>query len=124
MKRMVFRLFFLVVLALVLGCASEQEKSNKFLADAQVSYDSGEYSQAVIQIKNAIEATPKSLPAHELLAKTYLKLGDARQAFNTLRIIEQLAPDDLDNVAQVASFYLLGRQREEAQKRVERILNE
>ncbi|MCG8619880.1 MAG: tetratricopeptide repeat protein, partial [Desulfobacterales bacterium] len=66
----------------------------------------------------------KSLPAHELLAKTYLKLGDARQAFNTLRIIEQLAPNDLDNVAQVASFYLLGRQREEAEKRVERILKE
>lgn len=124
MKRVGFRLLLLMCVLLVSGCASDKEKTEKFIAQAQSSYDAGEYSQAVIQIKNAIEASPKSLPAHELLAKSYLKLGDARQAFDTLRKIEQLAPDDLDNIAQVASFYLLGLQRDEAKKRVDRVLEE
>ena len=124
MKRVSFRLLMLICVVLVMGCASDKEKTEKFLAQAQESYDAGEYSQAVIHIKNAVETTPKSVPAHELLAKTYLKLGDARQAFNTLRRIEELNPSDLDNVAQVASFYLLARQRDEARTRVDRVLAE
>ena len=125
MTRAGFRLLVVMcVVFLVSGCASDKEKTQTFLNKGQAAYDAGQYNEAVIQIKNAIELTPKSLAAHRLLSQVYLKLGDARQTFSTLLKIEQLAPEDLDNTARVASFYLLGRQVEEARRRVDDILSE
>ena len=123
MTRAGFKLFVLICVAiLVTGCASDQEKTKKFLDQGQSAYDSGQYGEAVIQVKNAIKLSPRSIAAHKLLAKVYLKQGDARQTFNTLLKLEQLDPNDLDNTARVASFYLLGRQPDEAKKRVDQVL--
>jgi len=104
------------------GCASDQEKTQKFLTESQAYFDSGEYNKADIQVKNAIKLSPQSVAAYELLAKIQLKLGKGREAFNAFVKIEELAPDNLKNKIQVASFFLLGKNIEEAEKRVSRVL--
>lgn len=113
---------FIFALLIMTGCASDQEKTQKFLAESQAYFDSGEYNKADIQIKNALQLSPDSVAAYELLTKIQLKLGKGREAFNALMKIEQLAPDNLKNKIQVASFFLLGKNIEEAEKRVVQVL--
>ncbi len=49
-------------------------------------------------------------------------MGDTQRGFNSLLRLEQLDPNDPDTVIQVASFYLLAQQIEEAETRVTRVL--
>ncbi len=48
-------------------------------------------------------------------------MGDTQRGFNSLLRLEQLDPNDPDTVIQVASFYLLAQQIEEAETRVTRV---
>ncbi|MCG8565113.1 MAG: tetratricopeptide repeat protein [Desulfobacterales bacterium] len=122
-QRVKSALIFVVVLCLSLaGCASDQEKSKKFIQEGQAYLDSGEYNKAVIQLQNAVELTPQSPEGYGLLAKAYLQLGDAQKGFQNLLRQETLSPDDHDLAAQVGSFYLLARQPEEAKRRMEKVL--
>ena len=61
MMRAGFKLFVLIcAMLLVTGCASDQEKAQKFLDQGQSAYDSAQYGEAVIQVKNAIKLSPKT----------------------------------------------------------------
>ncbi len=117
-------ILYLCAALLFFGCASDMDKSEKFIQQGQDYYEQGEYNKAVIQLKNAVSLNPQSAEGFALLAKAYLQLGDAQKGFQNLLRQENITPDDLDLVAQVASFYLLARQPEEARRRMDRVLNE
>jgi len=113
----------LLILFLAVGCSSDKSKVETFISEAQEYFDNAEYQKAVIQLKNAIKINNSSIEAHDLLAKTYLKLGDAQETFKVFLRLEQLEPDDMDHKLQVASFYLLGQKRQEAERRVKQVLD-
>ncbi|GMQ87343.1 MAG: PEP-CTERM system TPR-repeat protein PrsT [Gammaproteobacteria bacterium] len=56
----------------------------EYLDDAQKYFDKGEYSTAVIQLKNALQADPDNGEARLLLGKTYLKLENGPSALKEL----------------------------------------
>ncbi|MCF8112993.1 MAG: tetratricopeptide repeat protein [Desulfotignum sp.] len=114
--------FICVILFFLAGCTSDIEKKEKFLSQADTFIVQQDFNKAIIQLKNAIEIDPKSSRAWEMLTKAYFKLGDAQQGFNSLLKLEQINPDNLDTVIQVASFYLLAQQVKEAKDRVDQVL--
>ncbi|MFH2059542.1 MAG: tetratricopeptide repeat protein [Pseudomonadota bacterium] len=111
-----------IILFLFSGCASDKSKIDKFLLEAQSYYDKGEYQKAVIQIKNAIGIKNDSQKAYDLLSKTYLKLGNGQEAFKAFLKLEQIDSEKLEYKIQLASFYLLGKNKSEAKKRVDQVL--
>lgn len=112
-----FLLFFLAA-----GCSSDEKKSVNFIKEGKAYFDKQEYDKAKIQLKNAINLDPKSLEANQILAQTYLKLGDAQEAFSAFLRLEQLEPENLETKIQVASFYLLAQKRIEAETRIDAVL--
>ena len=86
----------------VWGCASDSKKVENLVAEAQNYYNNAEYQKAVIQLKNAIKINNGSIAAHTLLAKTYLKLGDAQETFKTYLRLEQLEPENASHKLQAA----------------------
>lgn len=59
-------------------------KAEKFLTDAQIRFDKKDYSGAIIQSKNALQVDRSFLPAHTLLGRALLKMGDPVGAEVTL----------------------------------------
>jgi tetratricopeptide (TPR) repeat protein len=118
-----FFLALIIIGFLVPGCASDEKKAQNFLNEAQGYFEKGDYAKAKIQIQNAVKLVPNSVEAHDLLSKVYLKLGDAPETFKTFLRLEQLAPENSEYKLQTASFYLLSKERQEAERRVDEVLN-
>ena len=72
-----------------------------------------------LEFKNAAKIDPKNVDAHIKLGETYLKLGNSQGAFGAYSRVEQLDENNLDAQLKMATFYMLGKQNEEAQKRID-----
>ncbi len=112
----------LLIIILFPACTSDQKKAENFLSEAETYFQKEEFDKALIQIKNAIKLDPKSIAAHDLMAKTQLKLKDAPGAYKTYLRLEQLDPENLDTRLELAGFNLLGKNYGEAEKQVNFIL--
>src|SRR5580692_8879656 len=85
-------LFLLASLLLLTGCSVDpQKRSAKFLASGQAYVAKGKYQEAEIQFDNAVEANPRSAPAHYELARTLLHLGKRELAYR--EFVETVALD-------------------------------
>src|SRR3989339_1805668 len=124
MNRLSVKFFIVLVFIglLLSGCASDEKKAQNFLKEAQGYFEKEDYAKAKIQIQNAVKLMPNSVEAQDLLSKVYLKLGDAQETFKTFLRLEQLAPENTEYKLQVASFYLLSKERQESERRVNEVL--
>ena len=90
MKR--FCILGLVVLFLISGCASDQQKAEKFIKEGKAFVEKQDYAKAVIQLKNAVKLDPKSAEAYRLLAQVHLQQKNPQDAFAAFLRLEQLEP--------------------------------
>ncbi|PVV08926.1 MAG: hypothetical protein B6D82_14770, partial [gamma proteobacterium symbiont of Ctena orbiculata] len=70
----------MLALQLILAACSVGTNDQQALAAAQASYDSGNYSKAVIELKQILQINSKNIDARKLLARCYLKKGDGASA--------------------------------------------
>lgn len=80
--------------------AKLQDADQDYLAQyesAVTSYGAGEYSTALVHLKNALQARPEHLPSRLLIGSTYMRLGQPEEAAKELRIALRLgaAPDQV-----------------------------
>ena len=61
-------LVWIVIMACLAACKPPEERAADFLANAQKLYDQGDYVQAGVEARNAVQITPKNAAAHYLLA--------------------------------------------------------
>ncbi len=108
----------------VAACASSEEKKIEFFEKGKAFFESGEYKTAEIELKNALQIDPRFVEAHRVLGETYLKLGQAREAFQQFGQLEQLEPDNLEAKRKLATFFFLGKRFEDAAERVDAVLAE
>jgi tetratricopeptide (TPR) repeat protein len=85
-----------VLAALLTGCSNPDEKKRKYLESGQRHFDKGEYGEAQIQFRNAIQVDPRFASAHYKLARTAMKLGDNQTADQELLATVQIQPDPAD----------------------------
>ncbi|MCG7927794.1 MAG: PEP-CTERM system TPR-repeat protein PrsT [Candidatus Thiodiazotropha taylori] len=84
----------ILTLILFTGCSggvSEEERYQK----AFTSYSNKEFSKAIIELKNLLQANGKHQAGRILLAKTYLELGDgiaAEKEINSVTVEEKVDP--------------------------------
>ncbi len=73
------------LLALLAGCTRDPNvRKQKYLASGDKYFADAKYHEAAIQYRNAIQVDGRFAQAHYQLSQTYLKLGDANNAFQEL----------------------------------------
>jgi putative PEP-CTERM system TPR-repeat lipoprotein len=111
-KRLLLTLCHLLACAVLLTAPviSSAPTTETYLKDAADMYSRGEYSAALIQVKNALLLNPDNAQAHLLLGKIHLKAGDAVTASRELGLARELGIDETEWLVPLARAYLaLGR---------------
>jgi tetratricopeptide (TPR) repeat protein len=105
---LLFLVFFLQ------GCASREEKRDSFFNKGVALYEAGQYQEAILELKNAIQLDPDFVEGHVYLGWAYLKQENVKKAYGALS--KALTLDaDLDDVRLTLGMILLrGKQGEEA----------
>lgn len=104
----------LLLASLFVGCQSDEEKLAEFYAKAQ-AYDEEEKNQeAVIEYKNVLKINPNHSDAHYALAKTYLKLGRARDSYWEMSETVRLDPSNNEAVLSFGALSLVAGDGDQA----------
>ena len=112
----------LMVLGLVLGCGTMEQKRDKFLQEGKALYDKGDYTRARLQFKNALQIDPKFALGLLWLAKTELKLENFRGAFGSLQQALELDPKLVEAQILLGQLYLGGKKFDEAKTQLKAAL--
>jgi len=67
----------------------EEQEHYEFYEQGVAAYESAEYGEAVVHLKNALKHDPRDLPSRILLGWSQLRLGNAAGAAKEL----QMAPE-------------------------------
>ncbi len=120
--KIVIPIFFSAVFA-VSGCSTDTEKKVAYLEKGMAYYEIGEYNNAELALRQAIEIDPDYAPAYPALADTCLKLGKGPAAFEAYSRASLLDPDNLKVRIKLASFDLLGGKTRDAEQQVRAVLD-
>ena len=106
MNKLVIKLVALLLLVLNVGITSAATTSSEYYEDAAMRLANDDRKGAIIQLKNAIKASPNMLSAHVLLGKTYLQEGELGNAQSELETANKLGADASVTVESLAKAYL------------------
>jgi len=84
----------------------------EYLSQAQTYFEKGEYSTAVIQLKNALLLDPNNAEARFLLGNAYLKLDDGSSAVKELKLAQELGVPRERVLAPLGRAWLMSGQNE------------
>src|ERR1051326_6171950 len=109
-KRVVGLLMICFLLGMV-GCKTDPEVAKRrYLESGQRYFDRGQYSEACIQYRKALQIDPRFAEAYYRLGKADLKMRewqDAYKAFNQMVLID---PSNINAHTELFSLYLSGHQ--------------
>jgi len=122
-KRLVGIVTIFLLLAMS-GCKTDPEVAKRrYLESGQRYFDKGQYAEASIQYRKALQIDPRYADAYYHLGKAELKLRawqDAYKAFNQLVLIE---PANVNAHSELFSLYLSGHQYTEAQQEADTLVS-
>jgi putative PEP-CTERM system TPR-repeat lipoprotein len=106
-------LLCVVTLQLVIPACSVGTNGKEMLESAQASFDSGNYSKAVIELKQILQDDAKNVDARKLLARCYLKRGDGVSAEKEIMNVSAIMPSGADvQSILLTSWELQGKHKE------------
>lgn len=101
----------LALLVLLVACGSRntatQEQAERYI-------EQGDYRNAMLVLKNIIQANPGNDAARLLLGKIYLPIGDGPSAEKELRRAQELGAPNAQIIANLAKAFLLQGKIDEA----------
>jgi putative PEP-CTERM system TPR-repeat lipoprotein len=102
-----------VLLQLSLYACSIGKDDKEALAAAKTSYESGNYSKAVIELKQLLQNNASNKDARELLARSYLKRGDGVSAEKEIKqVTGGKSPSAEVQLILMSSWALQGKYKE------------
>src|SRR3954470_8647155 len=113
-----------VMLAMVAGaCTTDPAvKKQKYLEAGNQYFDRGQFREAAVEYRNAVQVDERFGAARARLATTYERLGDVGMAAKEYIRAADLLPDDADVQLAAAGYLLVGRRFDDAKKRAENVL--
>ncbi len=109
----------LCVIALLAACSSPEDRVASYLDKARQLFDEGQYVEARIEARNAVQIRPKNAQARLLLAELALEQKAYVAALNHLKIAVETEPELLDARLSLGFLYYYGRALEELSEQVE-----
>ncbi len=94
------------------GCQSDDEKIAAFYEQGQTYAKAEQYQEAVIEFKNVLKINPNHANAHYELAKAYLSLGRARDAYWEMSETARLDPANTEAVLSYGAMSLIAKEAE------------
>jgi tetratricopeptide (TPR) repeat protein len=106
-------LLSLILLQLVVSACSLGKGESEALASAKSSYENGNYSKTIIELKQLLQNYPANNDARELLARSYLKKGDGVSAEKEIkRVLSSESPTANVQPLLMSSWELQGKHKE------------
>jgi tetratricopeptide (TPR) repeat protein len=126
-KALTDAIIFSVVLLGFQGCTnlSDDATNARHRARAQEYIEKKQYREALIELKNVVQAAPSDAAAYYQIALFSLQFdepGALQDAYNALHKTVSLDPSNKDAQLKLGAIYLLGQRTEEARYRAEVIL--
>ena len=107
------------------ACGRDPEVlTQQYLAEGHALLRDKQYSDAIIQYRNAVGASPKSGEAHQALAEAYAAAGNMRQAFPEFIQAADLLPGNIDLQLKAGRLLFNGGMFAEARSRARAILQQ
>lgn len=103
---------FLLILLLLAGlsaCGGAEGRKQKYLEQANASFEKQDYEKARINFKNVLQIDPKDMAGREGYARTLEKLKDWRGAVSLYRSIVEDDPANLGAKVKLGQLYLLAK---------------
>src|SRR5215471_5412152 len=109
-----------LVAALFVGCSRDPNvRKQKYFESGQRYFDKGQYREAIIQFKNAVQIDSTYGNAHYRLAQTFLKLEQWSSAYQELGRTIELQPDNYPARVDMANLLIAGRDFKQAQEQTD-----
>lgn len=112
-------LFLVLVVAVVSGCASPEEKAAGYVKSAQALFDEGNDKKAGIEARNALQIQPKNAQARYILARVAGKEGDYKEMYGNLLIAVESDPSLLGARVDLGTLLALSGDFEAAAKQAD-----
>jgi len=105
------------------GCSRDPNvRKQKYFESGQRYFDKGQYREAAIQYKNAIQIDSTYGNAHYGLAQALLKLQQWNPAYQELARTLELQPDNYPARLDLANLLIAGRDFKQAQEQTDQLL--
>lgn len=117
-----FHVLAFALLVAMVGCTSVAERKQRHFALGNDHAAKGEYPEAIIEYRNAVQLDEKFGPARYRLALAYEHTGDMNQAFREMVRAADLMPDDTDVQLRAGGLLLLAGRYEDAAARAQKVL--
>lgn len=121
-KKHVFALIFLAAALCAASCSSPEEKKMKFFDKGKLYYEQSEWTNARLELKNALQIDPKFAEAYYLLGMTELKLQNIRGAYSSLSKAAELSPEHIDAQLQLGRLFLAAKAPQRAMEKADVVL--
>ena len=112
----------IVLLLIVVGCGSPEEKKAKYLVQAQDYIQEGNFPKARVALRNVLKIDPKDPEAYFVFAQVEENEKNWRSAFANYQRTVELNPDHEKALLKLAKFYLEGRAVNKVLEMAERVL--
>lgn len=96
----------IAVLCCAGGMNAQATTVDQYIQDAKQYQQKGEYSAAIVQLKNALQKDPKRSQARILLAQSYLKFGNGASAEKELKQAQTLGAEAAQVLPLLAQAYI------------------
>lgn len=121
--RLIGRLLITLAVAFALSaCGGAEERQEKYIQRAQKLYKSGNLTKAEIELKNALQISPKNADARHLLGVIQLSRNDVKSAFGNFRATLEEDPEHVQAHIEMAKIYIAAKEPEKAREHVNQAL--
>lgn len=122
MRNIVVLAAMAVLLAVVAGCGSPEERRDEFYDSARQLYEQERYSEARVQARNAIKVDEEFAAGELLLGRINMKLENWRGAFNNFLHAVEKDPTLQEARVELARLNLMNNDLDAAQRLVDEVL--
>ena len=120
-KQVIVLILILIFVSLT-ACGGAEERKASYLAKAKSYMSEENYEKARIELKNALQISPKDVEARFMLAEVSGKLQDWQQAVANYRLIIELDEKDVKARNQLGRLYFLNKNYKESRDFLDKIL--
>ena len=107
-------LILLLALVHISACSTPEEKKMKYYEKGKQLYEQGDYTNARLELKNAVQIDPKYAEAFYMLGMVELKNGNIRASFIDFSKASELKPDHIPTQLQLGRMYLAANLQDKA----------
>jgi tetratricopeptide (TPR) repeat protein len=115
---------FVLVAALAVSCGSNPNRIKQdALASGDRYFDKGDFANAIVEYRRALQVDPRLGPARYKLGKAYMATNDYRSAYTEIVRAADLMPNDVDAQLLAGQAFLFSGQFDGAKQRAARVLS-